>query len=362
MRYLFNLLTPIIILALVSLSLFLLNERQIFDIRTLVRIDPVPHTQELIDQKQYADAYEYLNYFMAYEYVQSDPKAQALSHHIDEVRSSYDYKSDKILEGILKGTSDETEGQISAIASDFLVVGDIRDLAIQGTLFAKDEEVDTVIVALSTLGLVATASTLYSFGATTPVKGTLSLLKYGKRVGKLPNWLNKQLIREAKVAKETKSLSKVQEVLNPITDLYEKVGMKQTLDLLKQTKNLDDLKGIVKFSSRFGKESSILLKTTKNQARYYAKAMPNVTNREFLYAATYGERGLQGLKRLGVSKFMKRTKIAANLSKTVYKGNLDALLTYLLKTIPTTLLYGIVLLGLLYFSRKFVRIYWKIFN
>lgn len=356
-----RILVPLFIIIAVSLSLFLLDERKTFDIRTLVRIDPLPHTQELIQNKQYADAYEYLDYFMEYEYVNSQPEAQKLYKHIKEVRQSYDYKTDKVLEGVLKGTSDETVGQVSAIASDFLVVGDIRDLAIQGTHYANDEEVDNVIVALSTIGLVATASTLYTLGASTPIKGSISLLKYAKRVGKLPPWLSKQLVREAKLVRQTKSLDNVEKLLTPIHALYEKVGIKQTLSLLKRSTNLNDLKGLVKFSNRFEKRSAVLLQTTKGEARLYANAMPNIKPQPFLYASTYGERGLQGLKRLGSSKFMMRTKQLANLSKTGYKGNFDNLINYLLKTIPTHLLYGIVFLGLFYFGRKFYRIYRKVF-
>jgi len=348
--------------ALTAFSLFLLNERQLFDIRTLAQIDPLPHTQELIKQKKYADAYEYMSYFMEYDYVSSNPEAQKLYKHIQEVRKSYDYKADKVMEGILKGKSDETLGQLSAIASDFLVIGDIRDLAIQGSNYAKDEEVDKVILALSSIGLIASASTIYSLGTTSPIKGSISLLKYGKRAKKLPPWLSKQLVHEAKMVRQTKSLTKLEELLKPINKLYEKVGLKQTLDLLKQTKNLNELKTVVKFSSRFGKKSSILLKITKGEARVYAKRLPNVTNKNFLYASTYGKEGLEGLQKLGSAKFIKRTRVLANLSKTAYKGNLDSLFTYLLKTIPTNLLYIIAFLGLFYFIRKFYSIYRGVFS
>jgi len=348
--------------ALTSFSLFLLNERQIFDIRTLTQIDPLPHTQELIKQKKYADAYEYMSYFMEYDYVSSNPEAQKLYKYIQEVRKSYDYKANKVIEGILKGKSDETLGQLSAIASDFLVIGDIRDLAIQGTNYANDKEVDKVILALSSIGLLTSASTIYSLGATSPIKSSISLLKYGKRAKKLPPWLSKQLVHEAKALRQTKSLTKLEELLKPINKLYDKVGLKQTLDLLKQTKNLGELKTVVKFSSRFGKKSSVLLKITKDEAKVYAKRLPNVTDKNFLYASSYGKEGLKGLQKLGSAKFIKRTRALANLSKTAYKGNLDSLLTYLLKTIPTSLLYATVFLGLFYFIRKFYSIYRGVFS
>jgi len=353
MKFLFKPIKPLLVLLLVGVALLLLQERQSFDIRTLSQIDPTPHTQELIDQKKYADANEYLSYFMQFDYVKKNPLAQEQMAHIQKIRSSSDYQSDKIIEGVIKGKSDEMSGQLAAIASDFLVIGDLRDLAIEGKHYFSNEKVDSVILALSTVGLIASASTIYSFGATTPVKGTLSLLKYAKRTNKLPAWLSQALVRESKVAKETKSLKNINALLEPITKLYEKLGLRSTLELLHQSKNLKELQGMLKLSKRFGKESPTLLKITKNQALPYAKAMPNIDKKTFLYASTYAERGLEGLKKLGKSKFITRTKGVANLSKTTYKGNLDRLFSYLLRTIPTPLLWIIVLGGVGYFLRIF---------
>jgi len=352
-KSLFKLIQPLLVLGLVAVALLLLQERQTFDTRTLVQIDPTPHTQTLINQKKYADAYEYLHYFMQFEYVQQNPLAQEQMQHIQRVRSSSDYQTDKIIEGVIEGKSDEMAGQLSAIASDFLIIGDLRDLAIEGKHYFNDEEVDNVILALSAIGLVASASTLYSFGSTTPVKGTLSLLKYAKRVDKLPPWLSKALIRESKALKKSRSLQPITQLLSPITKLYEKVGLRATLDLLKESRNLKELQSILKFSTRFGKGSPVLLRVTHHQAIPYAKAMPHIDTKTFLYASTYTEKGLEGLKRLGKSKFLIRTKNIANLSKTTYKGNLDRLFEYLLRTIPTSLLFGVVFLGLFYFVWKF---------
>ncbi len=340
------------VLLIVALALLLLQERQTFDTRSLVHIDPTPHTQELIDAKKYVDADEYLRYFMQYDYVKNNPLAQKQMAYIQKIRSSNEYQTDKIIEGVLEGKSDEMMGQFSAILSDFLVIGDIRDLAIQGKHYLSNEKVDNIIVALSGIGLVASASTIYSFGATTPVKGTISFLKYGKRLNKLPPWLNKALLRESKIVQETKSLDSINKLFTPITKLYEKVGFKATLDLLQQSKNLDHLKRILKFSTRFGKETPTLLRITNNQAIHYAKTMPNIDKKTFLYASTYGEKGIKGLEKLGKTKFLTRSKNIANLSKTTYKGNLDTLFNYLLKTIPNAVLFGIIFLGAFYFVRK----------
>ncbi len=348
-----KLFTPVFILFLVGASLFILQERKTFDYSRLVHIDPLPHTKKLIAEERYAEAEEYLSFFMEEPYVKENPKVKPLLKHIQEKRASYSYKAEKILEGIVEGGSDEDIGRASAIASDFLVIGDIRDLSIQGVNYVNDKEVDNLIVALSSLGLLATATTVYTAGATTPIKTSISVLKYGKKLNKIPNWLQKKVIKYAKEAQETKSLEKIATLLKPISKMYNRVGLNQTLNLLKISRNSKELLALAHFSSRFGKKSPILLLNTNNRALEYATAMPNVSTKSFIHASTYGEDGLKGLKKLGEAKFMKRVGFYTNLTKTIYKGNFNSLLNYLLKNIPNSLLYTVVFLGLFYFISKF---------
>jgi hypothetical protein len=334
----------------------ILNERREFDIRTLRQIDPIPQTQNYIAQKKYSDAYEYLSYFMQFDYVKNNPKAQELLKEIETKRDSYEYQKDKILEGILEGKSDENIGKLSAIASDFLVIGDIRDLFIQGSNYMSDKEVDKVIVALSSLGLVATASTIYSLGATAPAKDGISILKYAKRVNKIPDWLGKAIVKEAKISKKTKSLKNIEKILEPIYTLYKKVGLKDTLNLLKETKNLSELKSIVKFSKRFGKNSSGLIKTVGLKSVKQIDNLSKIKPKTILYASTYGDRGIVALKTMGEAKFLKRVKVISRVSKTAYKGNFDTLFTKLLNSVPNSVLYSIAIFGLFYFVFKFYKL------
>jgi hypothetical protein len=344
------------LLLLISLSLLLLQERKIFDIRTLTQTDPLPYTKELIQQRKYAQAQEYLDYFIAYPYVNKNPESRKLLQEIKEKRNSYSYQREKFIEGVMKGKSDEDIGKASAIASDFLVIGDIRDLSIEGSHYYNDKKVDKVVVALSSLGLIATISTIYTLGATTPIKTSISLLKYAKRVNKLPKWLNHTLIKQAKIAKKNYSVKSIEELLKPIDKLYKKIGLNQTLELLKNTKSFKDLKYLTHFSSRFNRKSPILLKISNQNALFFRKRLSKVSNKNILYASTYGKDGLKAMSKMGEGKFILRMGNRANLLKTGYKGNFNSLFNYLLKNIPTWLLFTTAILGLLYFIRDFFGI------
>ena len=353
MKFLYKPFIYILLLSLITLSLLLLQERKVFDIRTLAHIDPLPHTQKLIQEKKYSEADEYLSYFIEYPYVNKNPKSRQLLEEIKNKRESYEYQKEKFIEGVIHGKSDEDIGKASAIASDFLFIGDIRDLSIEGSHYYNNGEVDKVVVALSSLGLIATVSTLYTLGASTPVKTSISVLKYAKRANKLPPWLSNKLIAQAKIAKETYSLDKIKNLLTPINKLYTKVGLTQTLKLLKNTKNLKEFKQIINFSSRFGKKSPILLQVTQNQALKYSKLLPKAKTKNILYASTYGKNGLKGMSKMGEAKFMRTVGFRSNLAKTTYKGNFNSLFNYLLKNIPSWVLFTTVFLGLFYFIRKF---------
>jgi len=50
--------------------------------------------------------------------------------------------------------------------------------------------------------------------------------------------------------------------------------------------------------------------------------MPKVSNKNFIFASSYGENGLKGLSRMGENKFMRRLGFYSNFTKTSYKGNL----------------------------------------
>jgi hypothetical protein len=361
MKFLYKPFIYITILLLITLSLLLLQERKVFDIRTLVHIDPLPHTKELLAQEKYVEADEYLSYFIEYPYVNQNPKSKQLLQQIKAKRESYEYQKEKFIEGLVQGKSDEDIGKASAIASDFLFIGDIRDLSIEGSHYYNNGEVDKVIVALSSLGLIATVSTLYTLGASTPVKTSISVLKYAKRANKLPPWLSNKLIAHAKIAKETYSLDKIKTLLTPIHKLYTKVGLTQTLTLLKNTKNLKELKNVMDFSSRFGKQSQLLLQTTQNQALKYSKLLPKAQTKNILYASTYGKNGLKGMSKMGEAKFMRKMGFKSNLAKTTYKGNFNSLFNYLLKNVPTWVLFTITFLGLSYFIRNFYVLVRKLF-
>ncbi len=282
------------------------NSNSFNNLEVLRRIDPIPRTQQLVNDKKYSEANEYLSFFMQFPYVYENQKAVDLIEEIDRYRTDWEYKAKNIADGIIYGKSDEVEGQISAGLSDLFVIGDVRDLGMEGYNYFNDNEVDKVVVALSSIGLVATGATIFSAGSTAPIKGAISFLKLAKKSGRMPAWFGAQLINISKKISHPKDLIKVKSLFTDIYNMINIAGLKNGLLLLSRSTNPKSFKRSLVFAKAFGKYSGTLLRVVgKDVIIYYTAMKRYITKDSFLYAATYGKRGVKRIGKIGEVRFWK---------------------------------------------------------
>lgn len=331
------------------ITLSILFERAKFDVRPLVRVNPIEKTQDYITHKQYADAHEYLSYFMQFDYVKNDPKAMTLLQEINQHRNKFSYQAKKALEGVLKGISDETIGNTAAIISDFFLFGDLRDLVIQGKNYFEQKEVDEVIVTLSAIGVIATATTYATAGSSVTAKAGISTLKLARRANKLPMWVGRYMKSILPLMKQSKSIKPVKPIFKNLQTLHKQVGTKRTLDLLSHTKTYKSLPTLVKISTKYGKQTPVLLKLAGKNSIPLLNSLKTTSKQSVLFASSFGKNGLKALSKLGSKTFLIR------MGKTAYKGNMDFIYDYLVKHLPTYVLVIISLLITLFFlmGKKF---------
>lgn len=338
MRILIKLLAFMVLL----FSAYILFDRH--DMRTpvafeaLEQINPIPKTKQLIKDQKLIEAEEYLSFFMDFEYMKTDKEAKTLLQDIKTQRADIGYKTQNIINGIWTGKSDTLEGQISAGISDFFLFGDLRDLTIEGYHHAKGEEVDQVLIALSTIGVVATGATLVTAGASTPIKGSLSFLKHAKKMGKLPPWLGKHLVKISK----KRDLSKVKPLFTDLFTLVKGAGTSGGLKLLQNTKGLDSLKDAVGFSKIYGKNSSALVAIVGKDV---VKVQKGASKKAFLHASTYGKVGVKRLDKLGEKGFLKSLVKPIKTSRIVKMFDKNS--AHILKQIPDGVFYVLGLVALL---------------
>ncbi len=291
-----------------------LNQKGQIDV--LKRVDPLPEAMNLIEEQKYAEAAEYLEFFLKYDYVKNDPKVKELYEALEFKRNSMGYQSQKALEGVLKGRSDETIGVVSAGVSDFFLFGDLRDLTIEGYHYLKGENVDEVIVGLSTIGVVATGVTMFSAGSSTPLKGGISAVKFIKKSGKMPLWMEKFIVRSAKQVKNSGDIKPIKGFFEDIYVAIKNSGFNTTVKLLNRSPNMKAFHNSLGFAKTFGKESGVLLKVLGDDAPiYYRLLKDKTTKKTFLKASTYGKAGVARLAKMGEKSFLKSLKPIVKTSR-----------------------------------------------
>jgi len=339
---------------LLILSSTILYQKHTYAYHTLIHLDPLPHTKLLMKEKRYVDADQYLSYFMQFDSMQYNSEAKVLLEEIKTIRESFTYQTNKFVEGISTGISDEAIGQVSAIGSDFFLIGDLRDLALEGTHYYKDEEVDMVLVSLSTIGLVASASTIVSLGGSAVAKSGISVLKLAHKSKAIPTWLATYLIKQAKQIRHTKNVENIKPLLSDLDLMQKNSGLTNTLKLLSQTQSLKELKKTAKLTKRYGHETPILLKLSNKQIINQAKTLKRFNIQTIKLASTYGSTGLIHLIKGGEKNFIKSTKRLKAYTKVGYKGEVWKWFIWLMKNVSDIVLgiiMGIATLALLPFRK-----------
>lgn len=285
----------------------------------LLHVDPVPDTKKYVEDGQYFSAVQYLGFFMDYEYVKEDPEAVELYEKIEEVRSSWSYKAKKLSEGLLTGSSDESYGNYAGIASDFLVIGDIRDLSSQAYNHATGDETDGVIATLAAIGLAASVAqgasavaTVGSAGAAAPafagatyVKASVSFLKLARKLSKMPKWLVDRILKVKDLANNSDKFTYLKSTL---ADVYAFSKVPGGLTLLNKTTGPASLKKMSNFINKISGNSLVVYKLGGDLAVNAAQQSKQFTKQTIELASTYGTRGFRALNKLGEKTFLKITK------------------------------------------------------
>lgn len=321
----------------------------------LQRLDPVPAAEALVAAGRYAQAADYLGFFLGYDYVQADPRAVALQGQIDAVRARPDYQAGKVAEGLWTGTSDEAAGQWAGLLTDLFFIGDLRVLAQQGERAMANEPVDEVLVALAAIGLLASAvqwgtdlAAVGSGGAATPAAAasaaarvSLTGLKTARRLGRLPPWLGDALVDGAQAARRT---GKLDEVAPLLADVYRLTRTPGGLELLGRSTDAASLRRLAQVADTFGGQSATLLRIGDTAFLRAAARAPVLGADNIRLATTWGPDGLRALDRLGAVRFI---QYSARAGKIAWQGNLWRLLARWLAALPIWLLATLIGLAVL---------------
>jgi hypothetical protein len=110
----------------------------------------------------------------------------------------------QLFHGAVTGEADSPTAFAGALASDLTVVGDVRDLTQQAIAYPQQ---DNLTVALAATGIILTGATAFTVGTSTAGKVGVSAIKAARKMKRLSKGLERQLVRLASDAVDTRVLT-----------------------------------------------------------------------------------------------------------------------------------------------------------
>jgi hypothetical protein len=191
------------------------------------------------------------------------PLSQKISEE-NQLSNSVLRESKSFIDGFIYGESQNSTQLVGSITSDMTVVGDIRDLGVEGKKYFDNQDYDKFVLSLAVIGIVSSTSQLVTAGSTTPIKVGTSLLKVAKKGAYLSKSFTSQLMTKLQKTVDINSIKKAYSSINidtlkatfgQIGSINKNTSNFDTLKILKYAQNEKDLKKLSKISSKFGKNT-----------------------------------------------------------------------------------------------------------
>jgi hypothetical protein len=235
---------------------------------------------DVAEAEMYVDIAAFLNVSLAPDIQKKIKETMSFENTI--LRTSAEYGT-----AFLTGQGETTAGLAGALTSDVSVIGDIRDITVEGSKYVAGADYDQIVLGLAIVGLVATPT---SDAGGAVAKADISLLKIAKRTNKLPpeftRLLSDQLTRAidysalktilstAKLtdliaAQETMTAfartvktAPLQPMLTKLSILQSALGPAETLRILKFATTTANLNEVTAMTERVGKKSRGIMELT----------------------------------------------------------------------------------------------------
>lgn len=224
--------------------------------------------------------------------------------------------------GAISGRGDTMESLAGAIAADLFVIGDVRDLLIQGFKWITGDDPDPLIAALSAAGLVTTLAP--------EIDWVPSLLKVARKTGALTKSFGEWML---KALRATDTAAAKRSMTN-IAHLAEHAAPGGAMRAMKNVHTAEDLTRLATFAERRGKSGALALHVagkesldvlTEADKLGLKVADPVLVDGVLVKAARKGEAGRKWLV-TGAWRAAVKPHPLIGLAKGIYKGNAAALI------------------------------------
>lgn len=239
--------------------------------------------------------------------------AQARQRALDE-QASWARRLKSVGMGAVTGRGESLEALAGAVTADLFIVGDVRDVIIEGSRLAIDGEADGVILALSSVGVATTIAPEIDWG--------VSLLKIGRKTGAVGKSMGEQIVRAFKRG-DSGSIRKLAE---HSATLARSTSPATALRALRGCESVEDAAQLATFVQRNAGSGALALHVIGPKTLDVVRGGERA-EKLLIKAARKGDAGAAWLRSSG--RVLARPHLLVGLAKGLYKGNVEALVARL---------------------------------
>ena len=189
----------------------------------------------------------------------------ALREEVNKKRTAFWNRVYRAGKGFVVGDGVSLEELSGAMVSDFLLWGDIRDLAKQGYCKATGKETDPVVAALASVGVLTSIASFWVADPAEPAEvaadASLSCLKTLRKMGHLSKRFCGVLVDACRETVKTKSASKgLKDIVIGMKGLFDGAGAARASAIMKHVDDLDSLKAVSTMAKRTPEPTAILVR------------------------------------------------------------------------------------------------------
>lgn len=232
--------------------------------------------------------------------------------------------------GAVSGRGESIESIIGAVAADFFVVGDVRDLVIQSGRYLADGEADGVIVALSGLGVATTVAPEIDWAP--------SILKAARKAGAMTRGMADRVVTLVR----TGAVDDLNRLMRDAAEVSRRASPGGAARLLRHADDADDLAAMATFV-RAERGGAFALHVTGREGLRLARAGGDEA-RLVVLAARKGNAGTAWL-RTSSARTLLRPHPIIGVAKAVWKGDASRLAAALARELDPRARWLLPLLG-----------------
>ena len=305
-------------LALLSASICLLSLHAIYlrhaDESLILPGDLLQPAEELSRTRHWAEAKMLGEFVIANPELGDAERARDIVDRSDAAMDSVLGTAERFVHGAVTGEPNDVAGLIGSVSLDLFVIGDIRDLLVQGWKQWQYDEGDTVILSLSAVGLATTLAPHLDWAP--------ALMKSFRRVGALSADFTRQLTTMSRAAVKSGRLEALTATLTDFGRAARRLGPGPLAGVMRQVDDADALKRVADA----------------------AAVDPHGT---YVLATVFGKTGIERIARGGgnVGALVASIKVGSRAGKTLRKAT-SVLPTALLASVAAAAaLVAVLLLG-----------------